>query len=246
MATLVSSWGSENRDGENYSNWASNSQYYGQSFTATSGRLYSAKFMLKKVGTLSGNLTAQLWSHTGTLGDGTTSVGTGTVLATSDALVANTVVTTSMSVIEFFFTGNERYQLLDGTNYVITFYWPGVGSDINNRILVGTDNTPGHAGNLARRTGAGSWDAEAVDCIFYVYKLSGTVGDSIQNNMNAVAGTTGLSVQGAANSLAGTTGLSTQAALATAYSKTGSIQDIINQQIADGTTYSVQDGLGRL
>lgn len=242
-SSLIDSYPESNQDGTNYLNWSGNYAYYGQSFdSGVGGLLSSCKFYLKKNGTLTGTMNAQLYAHSGTYG--TSSVGT-TLLATSDNLVANSAITTSFQLVEFFFTGVNQYPMAANTKYCIVFKW-GLG-DASNNIVVGTDNSsPTHAGQLVRYNDI-AWDNEVVDCIFYVYKTAaGVPGGSSQNNLNRLAGTSGLSSQDAANTLAGTTGNSIQKALGVKYSKSGSTQEIINQQINDGTVYIIHDGLSKL
>lgn len=68
----------------------------------------------------------------------------------------------------------------------------------------------------------------------------------IQQLTNELAGTSLLPTQVAANTLAGTTGLSIQDAFKSYFGGSGSIQDILNQYIDDGTIYSVNDALQQI
>lgn len=252
MATLIDSYSESNQDTNTvslYQGWYSDAS---QSFTSTGGVLNSCKMNLAKAGTPPGTMVAVLYTHSGTYGTGTpTGAYPGGALAISDT-VSTSVLSTSFALITFTFSGANKYPMTNGANYFIGIRYNDASSNASNIVYVGMDtSSPTHAGNFCRRNDAtqnwvnqNTWDAP-----FYVYKddVTTTVaGASIQANMNALAGTTGLSTQDAANTLAGTTGLSVQSALATKYSKTGSIQDIINQQVNDGNIYTVQDGLSKL
>lgn len=137
-----------------------------QSFTASaSTNLDSAKFYLSKTGSPTGNITAKLYTHSGTYG--ASSVPTGAALATSDAVDISTL-TTSLALVTFTFSGAERYALTSGTNYIIAVVYSG-GDEVSNYLNVGSDNSsPTHSGNLS--TFIGIWFAVGnSDAIFYVY-----------------------------------------------------------------------------
>jgi hypothetical protein len=139
-----------------------------QSFTAVGGKLDSAKFYLKKtLGSPTGNATAKLYAHSGTLGvDG---IPTGAALATSDNFDVSTL-SSSFALTTLTFTGANKVSLTSGTNYFISFEYSG--GDGSNRVGTGEDNTsPTHAGNLASFI-SGSWSVIAgSDLCFYVYSL---------------------------------------------------------------------------
>ncbi len=252
MATLVDSYSETNQDTNTvslYNGWYSDAS---QSFTSTGGVLNSFKMNLAKGGNPPGTMVAVLYTHSGTYGTGTpTGAYPGGALAISDT-VSTSVLSTSFALITFTFSGANKYAMTNGTKYFIGVRYEDAGSNASNLVYYGIDaSSPTHAGNFCRRdyttqnwVNQNTWDAP-----FYVYKddVTTTVaGASIQYNMNALAGTTGLLTQDAANVLAGTTGLSIRQALRAKYSKNGSIQEIINQQINDGTNYTVQDGLSKL
>lgn len=137
---------------------------FGQSFRS----LYTAD--LKRViftgfrtGSPTGNVVARLYAHSGTLG--TSSVPTGSPLATSDPVDISTLGTGTPQNIEFTFPA--PYQLQAGTNYVVVVEFSGGNS--TNRLTVGCDNSsPNHPGNLAGYDG--SWGASSTqDLCFQIY-----------------------------------------------------------------------------
>lgn len=140
---------------------------YGQSFVGDGGRLTEVKFYLDKSGTLTGNITAYLYAHSGTYG--TSSVPTGSILATSSPVAASTITSTP-TLHTFTFDGT--YELIADTNYVVVIeYTEGdyFGGDF---LMVGSDqSSSSHSGNASIYSG--SWSALATtDLGFYVYALS--------------------------------------------------------------------------
>lgn len=134
-----------------------------QSFTGAAYKLYSAIFSLQKIGSPTGNVYAKLYAHSGTYG--TDSVPTGAALATSTAIAAADVPT---SLVEFFFTGANKYQMSAGTKYCIVLDY--ADGDASNYIWYGRDvSAPTHDGNRAYYSG-GAWTADnSRDLRFYVY-----------------------------------------------------------------------------
>jgi hypothetical protein len=92
----------------------------GQSFSSLGGVLTKARFKIAKSGLPTGNVFAVLHAHTGVLGS--TSIGAGAALATSDA-VDITTLSTSIAEVEFTFTGANLYTMVSGTNYVIALLY---------------------------------------------------------------------------------------------------------------------------
>lgn len=141
-----------------------------QSFTGDGGTLNSVKFYLAKEAAASGTVAAKIYAHTGTFG--TTSVPTGSALATSDSLDSTTfpLYTSSFALQTFTFTGADKITLTNGTKYCVTYTFSstgGGGSLIRTKI---DDTIPTHGGNLAEWNGS-SWDIYAdSDLPFYVYK----------------------------------------------------------------------------
>lgn len=137
----------------------------GQSFACSvSGHsLDNAVLRLAKVGLPTGTATVSLFSHSGTFG--TSSVGTGTALVTSDTLDVSTLTTSMASRI---FTFSTPYELTSGTNYVLAIEYSG--GNASNYVNIGCDNTtPTHSGNYSYYTGT-TWTANSsYDVIFYAY-----------------------------------------------------------------------------
>lgn len=132
-----------------------------QSFTPSStSDIYSAKLYLKKTGTPTGNVTVSIYAHSGTYG--TSSVPTGSALATSDALDISTL-TTSYVLTELLFTGSNRINLVSGTHYVLV-----VNYSAGSSLQIGLDNTSStHGGNASFFFS--SWNASSsLDLCFYV------------------------------------------------------------------------------
>lgn len=135
----------------------------GQSFSSGGGVLDSAKFYLHKTGSPTGNATAKVYAHTGTYG--TSSLPTGSVLATSDTFDVSTL-TASNQLITFSFSGANRITLASSYYFVVVSY---SGGDADNIVHPGRDaSSPTHDGNAA--DDYGGWTATAThDQIFYVY-----------------------------------------------------------------------------
>jgi hypothetical protein len=138
----------------------------GQSFTSMDGVLDSCSFNLAKVGSPGGNVTASLYAHSGTYG--TSSLPTGSPLATSDNVDVSTL-STSQTNQTFNFSGANRYTLVSGTQYVIVVDF--AGGDSSNYVRVG-EVTGGHGGNGSRYFSP-TWTVEAGsrDVLFAVYTL---------------------------------------------------------------------------
>ncbi len=168
MATIVDSYSESNCNWEFYLGDGSQMDFFyevGQSFTGNGNCLDSIKVYIKKYGTPTGNLYAYIYNHTGTYG--TSSLPTGTAIATSDAVnVAS--LTTSFALVEFVFSGENRIDLEKDTHYIFTISYP-TASGISNFVIVGVDDSsPEHEGNLVLRSG--SWVANSSDDMcFYVY-----------------------------------------------------------------------------
>lgn len=135
----------------------------GQSITGNGGSLTSVKFYLKKSGTLSGTMYAKLYAHTGTYG--TSSIPTGSALATSDG-VAESSLTTSYQLIEFTFS--TPYTLSNGTYYVIIFE-PATYT-ASNYTVVGVTSASVSSGNSSRNQVPTGWaESASEDLCFYAY-----------------------------------------------------------------------------
>lgn len=108
---------------------------------------------LKKVLAPTGNLTAKLYAHSGTLGS--SSVPTGAALATSVNIDVSKL-TTSYQTIEIGF--NTQYEMAASTNYCIAIEY--TGGDASNYVHVEGASTGTHAGNRSSFASA-SWTASA-------------------------------------------------------------------------------------
>ncbi len=136
----------------------------GQSITGDGGELTGVQLYLSKTGSPTGTAVAKLYAHSGVFG--TSSVPTGGVLATSETIDVSEL-TTSLQLIRFNFDTEQKYTLVNATNYVIVIEYTS-GTAVNY-VNVGTDTTtPSHGGNFS--TYDASWTAVAgTDAIFYVY-----------------------------------------------------------------------------
>ena len=162
-ATLVSSYAPSNKDTD-YALGDGTTTARGQSFAATAGVLSRARFYLRKVLAPTGTAVAKLYAHSGTFG--TSSVPTGSALATSKTFDVSQLETTNYAMVDFEF--DDRFSLVAATNYVIVIEYSG--GDASNYVQVGGDSSaPSHGGNAAVFTG--TWAAQSgVDLVFYVYR----------------------------------------------------------------------------
>lgn len=135
----------------------------GQAFACSiTKKLDSCKFYLNKSGSPTGNITAKLYSHSGTYG---TSSLPNTLLATSDVVEISTL-STSSALITFHFSGAERIDL-SATNYVITCEYSG--GDASNLLQAGYDGTSPTHGGIMVYNNSGWRTATGQDLCFYVY-----------------------------------------------------------------------------
>ena len=140
----------------------------GQSITGDGQKLAGVAFMILREGTPTGNIRAVVRAHSGTYG--TSSVGTGSPLATSNTVAASSVQTDGVNFVYVYFTFDESFTLVNGTRYVIS-----VGSDTatyvnaTNRLRyqARVGSAAGHPGNLCTRTGASTWVADGSNDLFF-------------------------------------------------------------------------------
>jgi hypothetical protein len=161
---LIDSYSETNADnitGQHATYREETGQSFTASFVAAKAVLSSCKFHLKKAGLPTGNVVARLYAHSGTYG--TSSLPTGSILATSDNFDVSTLTTTSQ-LITFTFTGANRYKLIKGTYYCILLYY--AGGNVDNQNVISIDgSSPAHSGNAF-------WAGTAqnlYDLCFYVY-----------------------------------------------------------------------------
>ena len=156
----------------------------GQSFTGNGLTLTDIQAYLKKAGSPSGDLTAKIYAHSGTFG--TSSVPTGSALATSGTIDAATLTTTA-TLTTFTFSGG--IVLTNGTKYVLTIEGSFPGG-ANNPGWGADFTSPTHGGNASYEIGAGSWSADgSTDLIFYV---NGTTPPSGHPTMRRFGGVPGM------------------------------------------------------
>jgi hypothetical protein len=162
--TTYASYSESNRDADSTLN-SGGTVGAGQSFTGTGGVLSGIRLYLKKTGSPTGNAVVKVYAHSGTFG--TSSVPTGSAIATSDNLDVSSL-TTTQRLVPFNFSGTQNMTLTNGTNYVLTLEYSG-GNGSNN-IQVGYDgSSPGHGGNYSTYNGT-TWTADnAKDACFYVF-----------------------------------------------------------------------------
>lgn len=135
----------------------------GQSFTGDGLWLYRASFLLRKIGAPVGDAYAKLYAHGGVFG--TSSVPLGPALAVSNPLDVSTL-TGSFESIQFSFPNDQKFQLVDGTHYVVTIEYVG---GLGDCVQVGSDSSAlSHAGNCSTDTGVWGADA-AIDLVFSVW-----------------------------------------------------------------------------
>jgi hypothetical protein len=139
-----------------------------QSFTAGATKnIGKVTLYLRKAGSPTGNITVQIYAHSGTYG--TNSVPTGAALATSDN-VSITGLTTSYALYDFNFSGANQISLTSTTQYVLVIRY--TGGDGGNDLYVGIDDSPTHGGNWATSTDGTTFSADNTrDICFYVYGL---------------------------------------------------------------------------
>jgi hypothetical protein len=149
----------------------------GESFTGDGNELANAVFYLKKTGSPTGNIVAKVYTHSGTFGS--SSIPTGTALATSENVDIATAVTASYAEVRFRFnqvTTDNNITLTNSVNYVVTVEYSG--GDGSNYLDVGYDAGAGagEPGNMSvRAVSGGTWTAQANDDAYYKVRTGGIV-----------------------------------------------------------------------
>lgn len=139
----------------------------GQSFTSQGGKLDSVEFSLKKTGTPTGLIYAELHLHSGTFGTSgkPSDFPASGALATS-APIDITTLSTVLATYKFNFAGANRYQMNAGQHYFIVVQYPATAGE----LAVGSDtSSPTHPGNAAY-TNYTQWDSMASDLVFNLYE----------------------------------------------------------------------------
>ena len=173
MVWTVDSYSEANFSGISWSIqdvWPNNDAAFGQTFKTPnelfSYKLTTAKFYLMKDGAPDAVLKAMLYAHTGTYG--TDGLPTGSVLATSNPVEADTLGG-AHALVTFTFDGT--YALLPNAAYCIVIVCTEKTTlDGGNYVRVGCDNTaPTHAGRTLV-WGGSSWSVVDItfDVCFYV------------------------------------------------------------------------------
>jgi len=162
---LITSYPESNYD-VSYSYYSGGNIYAGESFQNTSdANLDSCQFYISKGGSPTGNVYAKLYAHTGVFG--TSSLPTGSALATSDALDISTL-TTSISLKTFSFSGANRIALTASTYYCLEINFGGGNS--SNYLSVGADSSAStYPGNSNFSSNGTTWSTSNTDRIFYIY-----------------------------------------------------------------------------
>lgn len=166
MFGVIDSYSESNRSVDMSIGQTTGDHGLGQSFTGNGGIATAALFYMKNMAGsgATGNATAKIYAHSGTFG--TSSVPTGSALATSDNLDVTTIPE-GLSLVTFTFSGANQIVLVNTTKYVVTVeYNSGGGSTIQ----VGGDNTSSsHSGNLIFQNSSDVWAAFSTwDLCFYV------------------------------------------------------------------------------
>lgn len=160
-ATSVSSYSTQ--DATTSLNSTTGISAVGQSINGNGGQLAQVKFYMQKVGTPTGNMYAKLYASNGS----SPFVPSGTALATSDAVVANSIGAL-LGLVEFQFTGTNVVTLSSGTNnyVVVVEYTAGTSTDYVKAAYHGT--SPTHTGNYSEYIS--SWTGTtAKDLYFAAY-----------------------------------------------------------------------------
>lgn len=135
----------------------------GQTFAGNGKKIGSCMWYIKKRGTGSGNLYAQIYN----IGSG---LPTGATLATSD-LVTSSNVGTDPGLYTFNFSGANQIALTDGTIYGATIECDA-GDPITNTILLGRNVFPGTSGHIITyNITSSAWGAygDTINVTFYIY-----------------------------------------------------------------------------
>jgi hypothetical protein len=175
-ATTEGSYSESNQDATQNINGTINR--VAQSFLVgiSNAELSRAIFYLSRTGTLTGNLTANLYATSG-------GAPTGSILATSNTVAASGVGA-SLALVDFEF--EDEYEMTAVTTYAISLEYSGSDADGSNYISVGTDSGGGYGGGSGF-TYTTSWSsAQTWDTCFYfnsggiivINNIDGSVSDS--------------------------------------------------------------------
>lgn len=124
----------------------------------------TVRFLLKRGGNATGNLVAQIYSVTGTVGTNAKPIGS--PLAESSPVSMSTIPPAYQLIP---FTFSPSYHLVNGVNYIIQCVAKNATLlDAGNYIFIGQDTTaPTHPGNMSYYNN-GTWSGvSSFDLIFY-------------------------------------------------------------------------------
>jgi hypothetical protein len=128
----------------------------GMSFRSDGTTINSVDFHLRSDGSLTGDIVAEIFAHSGTFGvDG---VGTGSVLATSNAVDGSTIATNDTNPTTFTF--GTPYTPTKGVEYVVVLYRASGAGNYQMRY-----NDRGYAGNNV--TWNGTWNYNVTNDIAF-------------------------------------------------------------------------------
>lgn len=165
---VIDSYAISNNDGSITYNPTSTA--YGESFTGDGNDIDEIDVeSLIASGSPTGNATIEIYAHSGVFG--TSSVPTGSILATSDGI---DVTTFTGSLATYTFNFSTPYTTVNGTKYVWQLRHVGTAGNV---IGIGRDNSsPTHTGN-ASRWGGSSWQVPgSFDCGFEILSTGGVGG----------------------------------------------------------------------
>lgn len=168
FATVLDSYDFSNRNGLQFFDDA-NGYRKCQSFTGSTSEVISrVDVVWGKLGSPTGNMAIEIYAHTGSFG--TSSVPTGSVLATSDTVDVSTAPSyLSPASQSFIFSGAEQIVLSD-TNYVLCGYFPVAVESDNDSIGVGTDDSsPTHSGNYSQYNSGAFTAYSGIDMVFKIF-----------------------------------------------------------------------------
>jgi hypothetical protein len=135
----------------------------GQSFVGNGQKLSRLSWYLQKTGAPVGTYTAAIFAHAGAFGS--SSVGTGTALATSTTSLVGSQIT-NQRWCDFNF--DESFTLVNGTNYVAAMILTGSAIDAANYLMF-IVSAPGlHPGNGSEYV-TGAWGSLGEDFMFRAF-----------------------------------------------------------------------------
>jgi len=134
-----------------------------QSFTAEEGYITGVGVYLARAGAPTGNVTCNLYAHSGTFGS--SSIPTGAALATATTVLTSADIAPSYTLLVFEFDGT--YKLTKDTNYCLAVQFSG--GDVSNYVAELYHSAGSAAGNAATLAGTTWTAAAASDLTFLLY-----------------------------------------------------------------------------